>query len=60
MKGDLESVQQIKTTLERYEKEFERVGGNALKRYWGRLLEAQRVHGLFKQRYVVEEGDDGE
>eukprot|EP00961_Rhodomonas_salina_P037969 510118-Rhodomonas_salina.1 len=60
MGRDLSSIEEIVAMLEKYKTYFEKKGGDELKRYWGRLLEAQRVYGSFKQRYVVEEGDGGE
>eukprot|EP00961_Rhodomonas_salina_P064314 864683-Rhodomonas_salina.2 len=60
MGRDLSSVEDTVAILEKYKMYYEGMGGNALKRYWVRLLEAQRLYGFFKQRYVVEEGDGGE
>eukprot|EP00961_Rhodomonas_salina_P258915 3498690-Rhodomonas_salina.1 len=60
MKRDLERIEQIKVVLGKAKTWFERKGGDELKRYWTCLLEAQRVYGIFEQRYVVEEGGGGE
>eukprot|EP00961_Rhodomonas_salina_P240732 3252432-Rhodomonas_salina.2 len=59
MKRDLSYIEENVAILEKYKMHFANKGGNELKRYWVRLLEAQRVYGSFKQRYVVEEGDGG-